>query len=137
MLLTNVAIFIGHYIKPGIPRDGASYNLRLNDSTYRLTAAVSGAAQHKGLGGREQLSEDQGMLFWYSRDGGRCFWMEGMQFPLDIIWTDSAKQIVHMEQNLSPDTYPKTYCTNAQYVIELNAGVAAKHQLHLGQRLSF
>jgi uncharacterized membrane protein (UPF0127 family) len=105
--------------------------------TYYLTSAHTESAQERGLSGTAGLAHDQGMLFWYDHVGERCFWMKDMRYSLDIVWLNSQKKIVHIEKNLSPDTYPKAYCADAQYALELAAGEADKSALTTGQVLSF
>lgn len=111
--------------------------LHASRSSYHLEVADTPAAQQKGLGDRSSLAQDGGMLFTFSVDDQRCFWMLNMHFPLDIIWASGAKRVTHIEKNLSPATYPQQYCAPAKYVIELNAGQAARNNLQVGQTLDF
>ncbi len=113
--------------------------LRTKYSSYSLEVAGTPLSQHVGLGGRVSMAQDQGMLFVFNAPDTVCFWMKDMRFSLDIIWLDAQKEVVHIEKNVSPETFPKTYCPDkpAQYVIELNAGEAARNHLVAGHRLSF
>ena len=113
--------------------------LRLAGTNYQLTIASTPAARQSGLGGRPAMSQTSGMLFVFDKPAVECFWMKDMQFPLDIIWINSEKQVVHVEQQVTPETYPKTFCpsTAAKYVIELRAGEAAKRHVTIGQKLDF
>jgi uncharacterized membrane protein (UPF0127 family) len=113
--------------------------LQTGDQAYELEVATAPDEQAKGLGKRASLPLDRGMLFTFESSGVRCFWMKDMQFPLDIIWINDAHMVTHIERNVSPRTYPKAFCppTAAQYVIELNAGQAARAQLYTGQQLNF
>ena len=79
------------------------------------------------------------MLFVFGGASEQCFWMKGMKFPLDIIWTNAMRKVVYMQSNLSPSTYPHTYCSTnaANYVIELNTGEAQRSGIHMGQVLNF
>ena len=43
-------------------------------------------AQARGLGGRESLEWDRGMLFPYEESGFPVFWMHDMRFDIDIVW---------------------------------------------------
>jgi uncharacterized membrane protein (UPF0127 family) len=104
---------------------------------YQLEEVTSAADQEKGLGGRLTMDADKGMIFTFASDGDRCFWMKDMKFPLDIIWVRSDKKITKVVSNLSPNTYPKTYCSPAKYVIELNAREAIKNRLLPGGKLDF
>ncbi len=104
---------------------------------YYLNAATSGTAQELGLGGRNSMAMDRGMLFSYPFDDTRCFWMKGMRFSLDIIWTDTHKKVTHIEKNVAPETYPQQYCAVGRYIIELNAGQAEEAGITEGQTLTF
>jgi uncharacterized membrane protein (UPF0127 family) len=114
--------------------------LRMDGRTYTLEIARTASQQQKGLGERPSMPHDHGMLFAYSISGRYCYWMKGMQFPLDIIWLDANKRVIETRQNLSPNTYPESYCpsgSSTRYVIELNAGQAAEMHLRAGQQLDF
>jgi uncharacterized membrane protein (UPF0127 family) len=113
--------------------------LRVGGQNYALHIVTTAAAQQKGLGGRASLSQQEGMLFAYRSEAVRCFWMKDMHFPLDIIWLNEDKQVVHMQPNIVPSTYPDEFCPNplAQYVIELNAGEALRADIRTGQTLTF
>jgi hypothetical protein len=57
-----------------------------------------------------------------------------MNFPLDIIWISSGYRIVHIEKNLSPETYPTVYYPNApsKYVLEISGGLADENDIKIG-----
>lgn len=113
------------------------YRMQTESQTYTLDAALTTAEQEKGLGSRANMPANRGMIFIFDRNGERCFWMKDMRFPLDIIWAGADKRVTHIESNLSPNTYPKSYCAAAQYVIELNARQAAIGGITKGQKLNF
>jgi len=113
-------------------------SLVLGQKVYYLQTARTEAQREKGLGNRNNMPSNEGMLFIYGNMGKRCFWMKDMSFSLDMIWVDNGKHITHIEHNVTPDTYPdKTFCAFAQDVIELPAGVADQYHLALGQTLTF
>jgi uncharacterized membrane protein (UPF0127 family) len=111
--------------------------LHAGSSHYTLDVASTEVEQEKGLGDRLVMDTDKGMIFPFFGDNQRCFWMKDMHFPLDIIWVDSDKKVTHIQPNLYPGSYPQQYCATAQYVIELNAGEAAKNHMSVGQTLNF
>lgn len=117
----------------------ASYTLKTKSQTYQLEAATTSADQAKGLGDRTSLADNRGMLFIFNDQQVRCFWMKDMHFSLDIIWLNQTKQVIHIEPNLSPATYPHAYCPagTAKYVIEINAGQVQAAHITLGQTLQF
>lgn len=90
--------------------------------------------QVRGLGGREVLPEDWGMLFLYDKPDFYSFWMKDMKFPIDIIWIDENYKIVDITKNISPDTFPQSFQPSkpVQYVLEVNAGFVDKYSIMIG-----
>jgi uncharacterized membrane protein (UPF0127 family) len=90
-----------------------------------------------GLSGRTSLSSNQGMLFVFVYQDYWSFWMYDMKFPLDIIWFDSSRRAVYLEPNLPLCTQLNcpviTPDLQARYVLEVNAGFAAAHNITLGK----
>jgi uncharacterized membrane protein (UPF0127 family) len=97
------------------------------------------ASRELGLSGRKQMGDDEGMLFIFDAPGRYGFWMKDMNFPLDIIWINQNGIVVDIERNVTPETYnqKKTYInqSEASYVLEINAGMAAKFGLYLGSKV--
>ena len=42
------------------------------------------------------------MLFVLNPSSRRGFWMKGMKFPIDVIWLNENKEIVHIKKSLEP-----------------------------------
>ena len=95
-----------------------------------------------GLGQRASLPADEGMLFIFNTPAQYAFWMKDMSFPIDMIWLDADFNIVYIASNVSPATYPETFSPNptsepSLYVLETNAGYAARNELTIGEPLGF
>jgi uncharacterized membrane protein (UPF0127 family) len=116
-----------------------SKTLTVNGHKFSLEVAKTPAQRTRGLGNRVSLPQDHGMIFVFSKPAVECFWMKDTHFPLDMIWIDSNKNVIQLIQNVSPSTYPETFCPDqpAKYVIELNAGTARSVGIHEDQTLSF
>ena len=103
--------------------------------------ATTPAAQEEGLSNRSSMAADHGMLFIFDQQAEWSFWMHQMEFPLDIIWFNSSKQAVFIEEDLPPCT--PTSCpiytppANAMYVLEVNAGFVGVHGITVGPSFSF
>jgi uncharacterized membrane protein (UPF0127 family) len=108
-----------------------------SNQSYSLSAVKSPAEKQKGLGDTVTMPHDQGMIFLSDNGSYQCFWMKDMQFPIDIIWLDAGKKVKFIENNVQPNTYPKTFCHNAKYVIELNAGETVTSNLKISQTVVF
>ena len=97
----------------------------------------------RGLMFRESLPKDRGMLFTFPDPQHWTFWMKNTRIPLDIIWIDRNRKIVHVERNVpgcnrTDDGCPQ-YQPNeeASYVLKLAAGMADALKLHRGVKLQF
>ncbi len=112
---------------------------RADYKCLKLEQVSSPGALRQGLSGRMSMPEDQGMLFVFNRPSRYCFWMKDMSFPIDIIWLSADKKVLHLEENVEPKTYPNNFCPSqpAQFVIEVNSGVARKAKLEEGKQLQF
>lgn len=108
-----------------------------SDSCLMLEKATTEPARIQGLSDRLSMPQNQGMLFVFDESGSQCMWMKDMHFGLDMVWLNENKEIVKITQNVTPDTYPNSFCSKspAKYVIELNSGLAQKSGLRLGQKL--
>lgn len=111
----------------------------INGDELRVKIATSSQDRARGLCCRDSLPADEGMLFVYDEPGLYGFWMKNTRIPLDMFWIDSDKQIVHIERNVQPDTYPKTFVSDepAQYVLETNAGYADRYNVQNRDKVAF
>ena len=95
-----------------------------------------------GLAFRERLRPDGAMLLIFDESGPHTVWTKAFQMPVDLIWVDESKQIVHLVRNAQP--CHETTCprfgpppTNARYIIETEAGFIRRAEVQVGQELSF
>ena len=110
-------------------------------TAIRVEIASDDATREQGLMYRDQLPNDRGMVFFFPKAGNYPFWMKNTLIPLDMLWIDDQKKIVHVEKNVPPckaDPCP-SYDPGAfaTYVLEVAAGVAGRHGLANGQPLRF
>jgi uncharacterized membrane protein (UPF0127 family) len=103
--------------------------------------ASDDSTRAQGLMFRDQLAPDRGMIFLFPKSGDYPFWMKNTLIPLDMIWIDDQRRIVHVAANVPPckaDPCPSVPAGgNAMYVLEVAAGVASRHGLAKGQTLRF
>ena len=102
--------------------------------------AVTPEELAKGLGGRESLGENQGMLFIFAKPSVYSFWMKDMKISLDFIWILNDK-IIDITENVPP---PKNSLAPlpiyqpkeaADKVLEVNAGWVASHGIKTGDEV--
>ena len=97
----------------------------------------------EGLMYRTHLGADRGMLFTFLQAQPWTFWMKNTKIPLDIIWMNDKKEIVHIEPNVPICTRQDDSCPQYRpndeslYVLELAGGRAAVLKLQRGSKLQF
>ena len=107
----------------------------------QVTLAKTDEEKQKGLSGMSLLGDNNGMLFIFSQPYIYRFWMKDMMFPIDIIWINDSK-IVDISHNV-PNNFdivgPQFYKPRApaSFVLEVNAGFAAKKGVKIGDAVSF
>ncbi len=95
----------------------------------------------KGLMFRQNLAENEAMLFILPYEGSHSFWMKNTLIPLDIVWLNKDKKVVDIAKDAQPCS--SNECPSyrnqqpAQYVLEINAGQAEKISLETGSILLF
>lgn len=112
--------------------------ISVNGSPMRVFVAETPMELERGLGGRDSLSPADGMLFVFPEDGVYGIWMKNMRFSIDIVWLSAEGQVVHIEERVSPETYPQAFRNTelARFVLELPAGGAEAHGIRPGSILS-
>mgnify|MGYP000695553049 CR=1 FL=1 len=155
-LLTGCATLSG--CREPTPAEGFE-RVRIDGRTFTLELAVTGEARERGLGGREHVPADGGMLFVFPDAAPRLFVMRDCLVPIDIIYLDPLGRIVSMHQMevepLEPPRqpgeseqdyqtrrmryearlrkYPSGYA--AQFVIELAGGTLDSLRIGPGDRI--
>jgi uncharacterized membrane protein (UPF0127 family) len=112
-----------------------------NGRSLSMELAATPQQRNIGLMLRPSLDENHGMLFLFPRPDRHSIWMKNMLIPIDILWLDDRKRIIHVETNVPPCRIEPCLIyqpqTPAFYVIELAAGAAVRADLHVGTVLSF
>lgn len=99
------------------------------DGIIEIEVVDTPELRQQGLSGRSSLPENEGMLFDFDDTAtANCFWMKDMQFSLDMVWLDEDKNVITVISDVSPDTFPESFCPTspAKYGLEINAGRASE-----------
>lgn len=90
----------------------------------------------RGLMWRNELDADAGMLFVFGDTAPRTFWMKNTPLPLDILFLDERGTVLNVAASTTPySEAPIRSAGPARYVLEVNAGFAAKHGIGSGARV--
>lgn len=122
-------------VSAGIP------SVMIGQTVVPVELATTTGAVEKGLSGRASLDAQSGMLFIFLKPFIYHFWMPDMRFPLDIIWINNGK-VVDISENVSNEfdpVNPRFYAPSkpVRYVLEVNAGFAARTHIQIGDEVSF
>ncbi len=121
----SIQALIGASQKPGV--------------SIQAIVADTEALRAHGLSDRISLGTTEGMLFIFPSAGLYGFWMKDMHFPLDMIWIREDKQVIAVDSDVLPDSFPKVFVPPSPivYVLEVNAGFAEKNDIKVGTFLKF
>jgi len=126
-----------HPVSASATGDFTGYQMQtilIDNQRIKVAVANTPALQALGLGNRDGLTTDEGMLFVFPTAKRYGFWMKDMHFSIDMIWITADDKIEYMAQNVAPDTYPEDFVPPAPalYVLEVPAGYAQSHNFNLG-----
>ena len=91
-----------------------------------------------GLMNRNEMNENQGMLFIFPEVEMQSFWMRNTLISLDMIFVNDKKEIVTIHKNtktLSDQSYPAS--KPSLYVVEVLAGFSDRHNIIVGDKIDW
>jgi hypothetical protein len=128
---------------------GPNQTMVIAGETFTLEVVTTEAAIQRGMGGRETIASDGGMLFVFPEARSRRFWMKNCIIPLDIMFLDARGRITAIHQMPAEPLQTETETLTeyeerlpgyrsllgAQFAIELEYGRIAELGLERGQKL--
>jgi uncharacterized membrane protein (UPF0127 family) len=95
-----------------------------------------------GLAFRDGLPPDGGMLYIFDASGRHRMRTKGFKIPVDMIWVDESKHIVHAVEHAPP--CPADPCPlygpppeDARYILQTDAGFIRRERVEPGMALKF
>ena len=116
--------------------------IKVRDYIFNVEVADTNAARARGLGYRDKLGGDCGMLFIFDEKERYTFWMKGMRFPLDFLWIDGKTVADITEKVPAPAFETESLPVYAPRVpvdkiLELNAGAVEQLGISVGDTVTF
>ena len=115
----------------------------VNNRMVKVLYADTYERQYRGLGGRDDIGEYEGMYFIFPFEGKLSMVMRDMRFPIDVIWLKSG-EVVDIRKDLRPEQVRKgrslTVYENsspADSFLELRAGGSDRLNIKVGDKLIF
>ncbi|OGE37603.1 hypothetical protein A3D79_01575 [Candidatus Daviesbacteria bacterium RIFCSPHIGHO2_02_FULL_39_8] len=125
-----------------IPQQTVVRNLTINNTLFKVEIADTKEKRAQGLGGREKLADDEGMLFIFEKEGKYAFWMRGMKFAIDFIWikrnvvvdltSDVKAPLPDQAEESLPKYSPKV---EVDQVLEVSAGTINRLNIKEGDTI--
>lgn len=117
--------------------DAHGYSVVIRGHRIAVELARTVDERARGLGGRDGLARDHGMLFVFESPQSPTFWMLGMRFALDFVWI-RGDRIVDLTRDVPPAPPGATEesgllrtlqpATPADLILEVRAGtIDANH----------
>jgi uncharacterized membrane protein (UPF0127 family) len=143
-VLIAMALFLvsGSYFLTG--SNDVDYIVVKFPSGHMIEAEVSDTPEKIlfGLAFRDGLPREGGMLYIFDVSAAHTVSTKGFKFPVDVIWIDESRHVVHMQEQVAP--CPKDPCPeygpppeHARYVLETNTGFIQSEQVTKDMELSF
>lgn len=113
--------------------------LNIKGNLWSVDIANNETSRSSGLSNRKTLHMKSGLLFAFDKLDKHVFWMKDMLIPIDMIFFDNNWEIVLIESNLQPNSFPKLFGDKikSQYVLEINALEADSYGLQVGDTAIF
>lgn len=126
---------------PGIMPEPTKAVVHTTDGTvdFAIEVADSEEERARGLMFRNNLDPDYGMLFVFPKEAQVAFWMKNTFIPLDMLFIDADMTIMGIAHATPCEADPcQTYPSGApaQYVLEINGGLAEEKNIKAGDRVS-
>jgi len=117
----------------------------VGNAVFDVELAYTSEDRTQGLSDRDSLAETSGMLFIYDEARTLTFWMLNMRFDLDFVWIGEDCTVLDIHRNVprppegqQPSELPRySPSAPAQYNLEINAGLAEKLSIEIGDKVTF
>ncbi|MEN7341727.1 MAG: DUF192 domain-containing protein [Pseudomonadota bacterium] len=118
------------------PETSVAIESRTDCRLLKVLLANNDRQRARGLMFVNDMPADAGMLFVYERSRPLSMWMKNTLIPLDMLFAAEDGVIVTLLSDVPPLTLESRRSErDATYVLELNAGAAARLGLAEGARL--
>lgn len=118
--------------------------LMVGSKKIQVDVAESSVQQEYGLMNRTKMAENEGMIFVFSDEKTRFFWMKNTLIDLSIAFANSNGEIIDIQEmkamkKTDTDRSLPTYASAgpAKYALEMNKGWFKKNQIKVGDKIRF
>ena len=105
------------------------------ERSFSIEIADDPGERSRGLMFRQEMGEDHGMLFVFEESQPVGFWMKNTPLPLDLLFIAADGRVRAIEKGEPFSEAPIAPGEPVQFVLELNAGAAAKAGIEDGDMI--
>ena len=132
-------LFITLLLYSGLSQAQQRFSLTtLNIGVHLIQAevALSESERAQGLMFRDQLGQNEGMVFRFTNTNQVCMWMKNTLLPLSVAFMDEEGKIINIE-DMQQQTLD-AHCAKkpARYALEMNLGWFRKKNIRQGNVIS-
>lgn len=121
----------------GIHEDVLVASALIDQKKVSVEIASTDEKRHLGLGNREALETNKGMLFIHDAPQKYPYSMRGMRFDLDFLFIRDGK-VVDIAKNVAHEYQGKVIgATEYDKVLEVNAGWVRTNEIEIGDEVIF
>lgn len=102
--------------------------------TIETEIADTEQEREKGLQNRTSVPDGTGMLFLFTDEEVRSFWMSNTPVPLDIAFLNAGLRLIDIQEGEPESTDIHDSAAPAKYVLEVRKGWFADHRIRVGTR---
>lgn len=111
------------------------FTINVGDKAVKMQLAVTFAEMERGLMGRTDLKDDEGMLFVYLAPQQMSFWMRNTPTALDIGFFSADGELKEIYQMYPYDETPvKSVRDDLKFALEMNKDWFAKNKVKPGAK---
>ncbi len=111
-------------------------SLNIGVHLIRAEVAITDEERSRGLMFREQLGENDGMVFRFPATGKPCMWMKNTPLPLSVAFVGEDGRIVNIAEMQPHTETPHCASGPARYALEMHQGWFRKRNIRPGAAIS-
>lgn len=134
LLWEMVFLGLGALFSP-LGHAGQPITLTVNGHVISAAVAANPALREKGLMGRRELSENEGMLFVFPQAARHAMWMKNTPLPLSAAFIDPEGRILNIEEMIPWSLDEHAARAEALYVLEMRGGWFRRYGVLAGDRI--
>lgn len=115
----------------------AGQTITLTVNGHQIIAAIANTPdlRAKGLMGRRELGENEGMLFVFPQAAHHAMWMKDTPLPLSAAFIDPQGRILNIEEMIPRSLDEHAARAEALYVLEMRGGWFGNRGVLAGDRI--